>query len=334
MAATGLDRTWAALEQAWVPGRTVLVGHTLGFATRSFEERHQVPAVTVHLAPSALRSAHQVPALPPGVDISPLPLPLKRALWWLVDRGAIDPLIVPALNRWRSARGLGPVRRVFKDWLNAPHGVIGLFPDWFGPQQPDWPATFHHASFPLWDDPHAAPVDPGLARWLAEGPAPVVCTPGTANRHAEGFFRAALAATSSLGLRALFLTGFPEQLPRELPDTVLHRPYAPLSAVLPRAAALVHHGGIGTLAQGFAAGLPQLMMPMGFDQPDNAMRATRLGVARWLAPRQFTARGVTAALETLLADDQVRRAAADYRCRLCAASGLGAAADLLERVTV
>lgn len=324
-----LEPTRRELEARYEPGRTMIVGHPLGFAARSFEDRSGAPAATIHLAPSSLRSAHQVPALPPGVDISGLPHWLKRTLWALIDRAAIDPLIVPELNRWRGTLGLPPVRRVFDRWINSPRLVIGLFPDWFGPAQPDWPPQFHHTSFPLWDDP-GAPLDPELAAFLEAGSPPVVVSPGSANRHAGPFFTAAMRAIERLGRRGLFLTGFPEQLPPGLPTTILARGYAPFSAVLPRSAALVHHGGVGTLAQGLAAGIPQLIMPMAFDQPDNALRATRLGVARWLTPGRFTAERVAAVLGELLDDPAVGRATTSVRNRLRGMSGVRPACDLLE----
>ncbi|MEE2780612.1 MAG: nucleotide disphospho-sugar-binding domain-containing protein, partial [Planctomycetota bacterium] len=61
----------------------------------------------------------------------------------------------------------------------------------------------------------------------------------------------------------------------------------PLSQLLPHAAALVHHGGIGTTSQALATGIPQLIMPMAFDQPDNADRVQRLGVGGGLSPAEF-----------------------------------------------
>ena len=325
-----LEPTRRELEARYQPGRTMIVGHPLAFAARTFEEQTGAPSVTIHLAPSSLRSAYKVPALPPGTDISGLPLWLKRALWALIDRAAIDPQITPALNQWRETLGLPPVHRVFKDWVNSPQLVIGLFPEWFGARQPDWPVRFHHTSFPLWDDPGGAPLDAELSAFLESGTAPVVVFPGSANRHATPFFAAAAEALKQLGRRGLFLTGFVEQLPPDLPATILHRTYAPFSAVLPRSAALVHHGGIGTMAQGFAAGIPQLIMPMAFDQPDNAIRATELGVARWLRPTHFTAERVTAALRELLDDPAVARAAAGCRGRLQGLNGVGMTCDVLE----
>lgn len=331
MITPSLQTSLDTLAAHYLPGRTTLVGHPLGFHTRIFEDATGAPAATLHLAPSSIRSAYQVPALPPGVDISRLPLWLKRAFWALVDRLAVDPLIIPAVNRVRAAHDLPPVRRIFREWMNSPRMVIGMFPDWFGPRQPDWPAQFHHASFPLWDDPEGAPVDPELAAFLDRGSAPIVASPGTANRHAAPFFAVVQAALTRLGRRGLFLTGYPEQLPPDLPETIAVRRYAPFSAVLPRAAAFIHHGGIGTLAQGMASGTPQLIMPMSFDQPDNALRATRLGVAHWLTPPRFTPDRVTTSLRDLLESPAVATAAASSRDRLREANGLELACNLLER---
>jgi UDP:flavonoid glycosyltransferase YjiC (YdhE family) len=331
MIVPSLERTRKALEERYQPGRTLIVGHPLGFAARTFEEQTGAPAITIHLAPSSLRSAYKVPALPPGTDISFLPLWLKQAFWAGVDRFAVDPMIVPQLNRWRATLGLPAVHRVFKDWLNSPGMVIGLFPEWFGPRQPDWPPDFHSTSFPLWDDPGTSPMGPELSGFLDQGTSPVVASPGSANRHATPFFTAVAEALKTVGRRGVFLTGYPEQLPPGLPDSIMFRPYAPFSMILPRAALLVHHGGIGTLAQGLSAGVPQLIMPMAFDQPDNAFRVQALGVARWLTPRRFTGERVTGALRELLDNPSVARSAAQWRDRLQAENGIAKACDLIER---
>ena len=179
--------------------------------------------------------------------------------------------VVPGLNEWRRELGLPPVTRVFRDWIHSPQRVIGLFPDWFGVPQSDWPASLRLAGFPLFDDHRPTELAPSLRRFLDDGPPPVLFTPGTANQAAARFFRAGVDAAESLGRRALLLTRYTGHLPK-LPPTAHHEPFVPLSDVLPRCAALVSHGGIGTLAQGLAAGVPQLTMPMGFDRPDNATR--------------------------------------------------------------
>ncbi|HEX4346777.1 MAG TPA: glycosyltransferase, partial [Vicinamibacterales bacterium] len=135
-----MRRGHALLEQLYVPGDSLLVGHPLSIHARVFEETHKVAAATVHLAPSILRSDFRQAVLPSGQDISNWPIWAKRTLWWAIDRLAVDPLIVPALNTWRATLGLAPMSRIFKVWVNSPQLIIGLFPDWFGDPQPDWPA--------------------------------------------------------------------------------------------------------------------------------------------------------------------------------------------------
>jgi len=322
---------YSALTELYEPGRTILVGHPLAFASRVFEEMHSAPAATLHPAPGAIRSLYTPPGLPPARDISGWPLWLRRMLFWVGDRYFLDPHIVPALNRWRAELSLPPVDRVFDSWLHSPRAVIGLFPDWFGPPQPDWPPQVRTTGFPLFDD-ETGQLESRLDDFLAAGEPPIVFTPGSANRQAPAFFKAAVGAARALNRRALLLTRYPEQLPGELPPNVRHVSWVPLARVLARCSALVHHGGVGTCAQGLAAGIPQLTMPMGFDQPDNALRLERLRVGSWIAPRQFIAKRVAHVLGGLLASPEVAESCRRYREAVHSADAVSQTCDLLEQL--
>jgi rhamnosyltransferase subunit B len=322
---------YECIEKVYEPGQTVLVGHSLSFPTRVFEEVHGAPAATIHLAPSVFRSDHEQPAYAPGRDGSHWPRWLKRCLWWGIDRLMLDPHIAPALNQWRHELRLPPVKHVFRDWIHSPRRVIGLFPDWFGAPQPDWPAQLRLTGFPLYDPPDHAELPSGLLRFLEGGLPPILFTPGSANQSAAGFFREAIDASSRLGARALLLTRYPLQLPA-LPAAVHHEPFVPLSSVLPRCAALVHHGGIGTLAQGLAAAVPQLTMPMGFDQPDNATRLHRLGVGRWIMPSEFDGERVAATLQRLLDDAQTAARCRHWSSQVRAFDAIDRTCGLLEEL--
>jgi MGT family glycosyltransferase len=315
---------YAALARVYEPDTTILVGHALSFFTRVFEETHQVPAVTVHLAPSVFRSDFNQSRLPFGVDMTPWPRWAKRAFWWAADRFAIDPAIGPALNAWRGELGLAPVSRIFKSWLNSPQRVLGLFPEWFAPPQPDWPSQLRLSGFLLSDHDDAAELP------APTGERPIVFTPGSANRHAARFFTTAIASTARMGRRAVLVTGYRDHLPRLLPDHVEHVRWASFPALFPRAAAVVHHGGIGTCAQALAAGVPQLLMPLGFDQPDNAQRTRRLGVGEVIPPDRFTPPRVAAALERLLSDSDVGAACRRWSARVDSADAVRRASDLIE----
>ncbi|MGD2217074.1 MAG: glycosyltransferase [Gemmatimonadales bacterium] len=327
-----LQQTFATLSELYQPGRTILVGHTLSFATRTFEEKSGALAATIHIAPSAFRSGYLGPAIGPGRDLSSAPRWFKNGIWWLADRLMIDPTIAPTLNAWRAELGLPPVSRVFDSWLHSPRRTIGIFPDWFGPPQPDWPPQVRLTGFPLFDEADDHVLDPELEAFLAAGEPPVVFTPGTGNRQASPFFETAVGAARSLERRALLLTQFPEQLPDDLPATVKHVPYAPFSRILERCAALVHHGGVGTCAQGLAAGIPQLTMPMGFDQPDNTARLHRLGVGNWVLPRKFTAKRVARALRSLLDNRETAAACRKYAEAIHSVDAVARTCDFLEEL--
>ena len=327
----GLRPAYERLKGLHVPGRTVLVGHSLSFFTRVFEEIHRVPAATIHLAPSIFRSDHAQPAYAPGHDGSNWPRWLKRSLWWSIDRFMLDPCVVPALNEWRRELGLAPVKRVFSEWIHSPQRVIGLFPDWFGNPQPDWPTAARFTGFPLFDDSDQPSLPQSLTRFLDDGAPPLLFTPGSANQSAARFFRAALAASEKLERRALLLTRYNGHLPA-LPRTAHHEAFVPLSHVLPRCAALVSHAGIGTLAQGLAAGVPQVTMPMGFDQPDNATRLQRLGVARWVLPSEFDGDQVASALGSLLDDSQTATNCRRWSERIRSRNAIEETCDLLEQL--
>jgi UDP:flavonoid glycosyltransferase YjiC (YdhE family) len=146
----------------------------------------------------------------------------------------------------------------------------------------------------------------------------------------ERFFAAAVDSCVRGDFRGIMLTRHAEHVPRDLPADVIHVDYAPFSELLPRVAALVHHGGIGTSAQGMAAGVPQLVTTITHDQPDNAHRMKRLGVAETIPMSKFSGRRGARLINTLFAADRLRancRAVAD---RFKTMDGLGQTCDLLE----
>src|SRR5487761_1722560 len=296
---------YRGIAERYVPGETVVVASTLGFGARCAQEKLGVPLVTVHLSPSVFRSDYHNPVLP-GMFLPPwLPRRLKRAQYWLADGLVIERLMRGPLNAFRATIGLGPMKGILSGWHNSPQRVLGLFPAWFAAPQPDWPKQTVLAGFPLYDERGVTPLSAELLRFLDSGEPPLGFTPGSAMLHGGEFFSAAAEACVLLGRRGLLLTRFGEQVPAELPAGVRHFAYAPFSQLLPRAAALVHHGGIGTLSQGFAAGVPQLVMPMSFDQPDNAARMRRLGAGSALSRKRFQSQQVAGALSRLLGSPEV-----------------------------
>jgi rhamnosyltransferase subunit B len=262
-------------------------------------------------------SAHEVPVLMPGMQhMRRLPLWLRKLL--IRTPNPADRFAAPRVNRLCRDLEVKPPKSLWWDWGNSPDGVLCLFPEWFAAPQPDWPNQLYQWQFPLEDLAAEQPLDHHLRQFLNAGEKPLVFTPGSANIQAERFFAVALEAVNRLGQRAVFVTRRLQQLPPVLPDTVLPVEFAPFSVLVPHAAAFIHHGGIGTMSQGLAAGVPQLIMAMAHDQPDNAYRLEALGAGLGLTTKAFTPARVAGALNRLLFDPRFGNAAAACAERIAA----------------
>ena len=185
----------------------------------------------------------------------------------------------------------------------------------------------------LFDETDASGILTDVERFLDAGTPPIVYAPGSSDRQASRFFAAAAEASQPLERRAIFLTRYPEQIPPRLQTASRHFDYVPFSQLLQRAAALVHHGGIGTAAQALAARLPQLVMPMAFDQHDNARRLENLGVASALRPRAFRGPAVARALEQLLGSPAVTTQCAKLARRLRSEDPVTRTCELIENLS-
>jgi len=301
-----------AMQADTVAGRTIAIGNSLLFAHRLLRDTDQVPCATVHLAPCVFRSNIKPPRLTPVSHWFGMRPPrfLTQAAWWLLDKTFYDPIFTRPLNRDRAALGLPGVQRIFQSWIHEADCVIGLFPDWFGQPQADWPANLALTGFSFYDEADQRPLSPRLERFLQAGTPPVAFSAGTATATAHDFFKTSVNAARQAGVRAILLTHFAQQIPATLPENVIHVDYAPFGALLPRLTAFVHHGGIGSTAQALRAGVPQLIRPVAFDQFDNSARAVRIGVARELLVKQYTVPAVAKALTEMLGDHALHE-----RCR-------------------
>jgi rhamnosyltransferase subunit B len=269
--------------------------------------RPDLHVVCAYLAPSNLCSSHDF--LTAGSLRIPrwAPLAWRRSLWRLINKVWIDPEILPSLNQWRLENKLPAASGFFEHISQSADTSIGLFPDWFASVQPDWPSPFIEGNFPAVHNQTNSLLNPSLEDFLAQGEAPIAFTPGTGHRHATDYFAIALKTLKKLGHRGLFITPHAAQVPHELPSNVMWLAHAPFELLLPRLSALVHHGGIGTTAEAFRAGIPQLVVPYAFDQFDNGLRAKNFGVAEVILAKRLTARRLQKGLAKLLGSEQVKQ---------------------------
>jgi rhamnosyltransferase subunit B len=290
---------------------TVLVGSLWAFAARLMQEVHGTPYVSVQVSPSTLLSA----SAPPTHKRLTVPMWLPRAVrakcLALIETSVLDKACGPALNNVRATLGLPPASRILGQWLHSPDGVLCLFPDWFAPAQPDWPRYHFMAGFPLFNDVSTPAIDNELRSFLASGARPVVFTPGSTQIDQRAYFDAVDDAVRRTGVRAIVLSR--EARARWPGDSnLLARDYVPMSTLLPHCAAIVHHGGIGTAALAFAAGIPQVVTPFAHDQFDNAQRVAKSGCGLRI-DGPASGRALAAAIKRVTTDPQVARYCAHSR---------------------
>jgi len=303
--------TYRALAERNEPGRTVIVAANWSFGSRVAQEVLGVPTATIHTDPHTFHTARGIYRMPAPMIVGDWVFRWYMQLqYWFADRFFIDPLCRNELNAFRAEFRLCPVSRIMHEWWNSTDLVLGLFPEWWGEPQPEWPEQMRLVGFPVYDGSERRSLSDRAKRFLESGSKPIVFTPGNSHLHTTEYFTAAVEACRRLNRRGILITGRAEEVPAILPDDVLHTNYEPFQALLKRAATVVHHAGTGSLAASLRAGIPQISIPSNFNQPDAAARLERLGVGRTIAPTKVSAESLARALGQLLSSPGI-----DQRCR-------------------
>lgn len=318
-----------------VGGADLLVTGELAYAGPIVAEKTGVPWASYVLAPFSFFSGYDPPVLPPYPTLAKI-------------QGAVPELghVVARFARFVTRKWPEPVYALRRE-LGLPQGkdpifdakhseslVLALYSSVMGAPQPDWPPSAKITGFAFYDGTgNEGRLPPELAAFLEAGPPPLVFTLGSAAvMHAGDFYEQSAQAAEILGQRAVLLIGADDRnLPRrKLPETICVARYAPYSQIFPRASVIIHQAGIGTTAQALRAGRPMLVMPYSHDQPDNARRVRRLGVAEVLGRKKYRAKPAARLIQQLLSDNAYLSCASAVAEKIAAENGAVAACDALE----
>lgn len=311
----------------------LLISHSVTYATPLFAEAHCIPWLSVALQPSILFSVYDPPRLPQTAWVKHLPVALRRAPFGIARAYT---------RRWfkpyfalRQSLGLPATQRhPLIEGQYSPYGTLGLFSKVLAKRQPDWPPNMSVTGFPFHDrfDSTIRGLSIELEEFLADGDRPLVFTLGTsAVFEPADFWEVSREATRRLKRRAVFLVG-PDFVHAVKPSPgILVTGYEPHSLLFPRAAAIIHQGGIGTTGQALRSGVPQLVVSFSHDQPDNGARVVEAGSGMTMRRHRYSSNRASHVLDSLLRDRSIAATAAQVGERVRAEGGVTDSCDFIER---
>ncbi len=318
--------------RAAAEGADLLVTHPATPAAPIVAEKLGLRWASTVLAPTSFLSVYDPTVLPQA----PRFVHLARLSPW-VGR-AINGLGRRIFARWakplwslRAELGLLPGGSPLFEAQFSPDLTLAMFSPLLAKPQADWPLNTEITGFIPYNG--ANPLSEEVERFLDAGEPPVVFTLGSSAVGVTGpFYRESAAAAERLGVRAILLVGKnPANRPPEpLSKDILLVESAPHAKLFLRASAIVHQGGAGTLGQALCSGRPMLVVPFAHDQPDNADRAARLGVARVLDPRLYTADRAAAEIDRLLRSPGYRETSEAVGREARSEDGVGKACEAIE----
>jgi rhamnosyltransferase subunit B len=313
-------------------GADLVVTHPAEVAAQNVAEALGVRRVVATVFPGMIPSSYTVPG---GSPIGPWQGFVGRVanrLSWTTGQAATALMFDRPINRHRRDLGLGPIRSALFGLSLRAEGIVVMASPRVIDAPPDWPANVETTSFVTWDRAAQRPLSPAAGAFLTNGDPPALVTLGSSSALAPAdFFSHAARVALDEGARALVVTG-PAQVPPGLRDIdgVHVTEYAPFSVVMPRCRAVIHHAGVGTTVEAIRAGIPQVAVPKGFDQPDTAARIETLRIGVTVAWRKRH-RELAPALHRILSEPSFEERAAALGTQVRTEDGALASARAIER---
>jgi sterol 3beta-glucosyltransferase len=284
------------------------------------------------LNPTREFASAAMPAAPPWF---PFKAWYNRLTYTLVQRLQWSLLGKPRNELQKNHLGLP--KNTFKEFqatLEATPALTVVSPQLV--QRPaDWYNHWQVTGYLFDDDPDWIPPQE-LSDFLATGDKPIYIGFGSMlDRNPKATTRTIIDAVQQAGKRAIILTGWAKLGIDDPPDNIHVLKYASHRWLFPQMAAVVHHGGAGTTAAGFRAGVPTIIVPHSADQPYWGRCARQLGVGTDPIPRkQLTVGKLAAAILEATTNRDMQAKAKALGEKIAAEDGVGEAVKAIQEFLV
>jgi sterol 3beta-glucosyltransferase len=239
----------------------------------------------------------------PSPLINSISYSLLQKMLWMTSESSLKPF-------WKEKFGRLPENfgAPFDRHADARHPAVVSCSSAVFPRPKDWNQHIHQHGYWFVEEREEYAPSPDLVEFLAKGDKPIYIGFGSMFDKAESekVLKIILEGINRAGKRAI-LNGFGD--PENLPDHIFCVNGIPHSWLFERVSAVCHHGGAGTTAAGFKAGVPSIIIPFALDQYAWAQRAYELGVGpKPVAIKQLTADRFAHALQHAFQDQTVDNA--------------------------
>lgn len=316
-------------------GADLLIAGEIVFASHSVAEKSGIKLVTTTLAPLSMFSSYEPNVFPNAEYLRPLNFlgrPFQKFVHFVMKRVVAGWL--GDYRKFRIKHGLDPDHNPIVSGKYSKDLHLAMFSKALGKPQPDWSKCTLQTGFCFYDgrrDLGAMPEE--LSAFLDSGEPPIVFTLGSAAvMDAGNYFEESIAAAKALDQRAVFLYGIFNEKPRGLDSERVGFDYAPFGELFPRASCIVHQGGVGTTAQALRSGIPQLIVPFSHDQPDNAARCVRNGVAESIGRANYSSKTAARSIKKILESETHKANAVELKRIIESENGTTMACDAIEQV--
>jgi UDP:flavonoid glycosyltransferase YjiC (YdhE family) len=287
----------------------------------------------------------------PLINVEPTPLlptsafpaagwPLQKNLGGLLNRLSGSAMLRmiwqwygPYVNEFRKRFRLVPLHSADFHQILRSTPLLGAYSPAVIPQPSDWSDEVHITGYWLPDIQSDWQPSYELQTFLDRGAPPVYVGFGSmGGRNPEDAARIVLQALEKSGQRGLLLTGWGGMNVMKVPDNVLVMTSAPHSWLFPRMAAVVHHGGAGTTAEGLRAGVPTVIVPFVVDQSFWGKRIKDLGLGPEPIPaKKLTADKLAVAIQTATCDPRIKERASAMGAVIRAENGVARAVAIVKQ---
>jgi sterol 3beta-glucosyltransferase len=323
---------WSRQSCALATGSDCVIGTTFtAFTAATLGKQRTIPFIQAFfqpILPTRAFSSIFLPKLPVSAGlVNWLTHQIFNQILWSLLR----PLASEAARElWPSERL--PLRTPLRSTKIPSRPTLLAFSRHVVPPPADWDASVHVTGY--WFLERSPDWQPSaeLIRFLTSGPPPVyVGFSSMTLKDPAATVALVLAAAEKAKCRLVLDAGWGGLRPADPPDWVFSVSDIPHDWLFPRMAAIVHHGGAGTVGEILRAGRPSIAIPFVADQPFWGRRLADLGVAASPLPfRSLKADCLAKGIECCLHDLAIQAEAARFQALIAAEEGARKAAELIE----